>query len=112
MPPSSLYAADDEAREVTERLIRDAGYEPVNLGGLESARALEDSVTGLFLKISPVFYRFAGPASFRCAADRRRTRRANPVVGDRRCRHRASSRAPLPDAARVKECGALRRPRR
>jgi hypothetical protein len=61
MRPSSLYAADDEAREVTERLIRDAGYEPVNLGGLESARALEDSVTGLFLKNSPLFYRFAAP---------------------------------------------------
>jgi predicted dinucleotide-binding enzyme len=61
MRPSCLYAADDEAREVTERLIRDAGYEPVNLGGLESARALEDFVTGLFLKISPIFYRFAAP---------------------------------------------------
>ena len=31
--PSCLYAADDEAREVTEQLIRDAGYEPVSLGG-------------------------------------------------------------------------------
>jgi predicted dinucleotide-binding enzyme len=59
--PSCLYAADDEAREVTEQLIRDAGYEPANLGGLESARILEDFVTGLFLKISPIFYRFAGP---------------------------------------------------
>ena len=61
MRPSCLYAADDEAREVTEQLIRDAGYEPANLGGLESARTLEDFVTGLFLKISPTFYRFAGP---------------------------------------------------
>jgi len=59
--PSCLYAADDEARAVTEQLIRDAGYEPANLGGLESARTLEDFVTGLFLKISPTFYRFAGP---------------------------------------------------
>src|SRR5947208_4417866 len=40
--PGMLYAADDEEREVTERLIRDAGYEPVNGGGLEHARALED----------------------------------------------------------------------
>jgi 8-hydroxy-5-deazaflavin:NADPH oxidoreductase len=40
VPPSCLYAADDGAREVTERLIRDAGYEPVSLGGLENARAL------------------------------------------------------------------------
>jgi predicted dinucleotide-binding enzyme len=37
--PGCLYAADEEAREVTEQLIRDAGYEPVSLGGLESARA-------------------------------------------------------------------------
>ena len=61
VPPGCLYAADEEAREVTEQLIRDAGYEPVNLGGLESARPLEDFVTGLFLKISPIFYRFAAP---------------------------------------------------
>src|SRR5436190_12762580 len=27
IPPSCLYAADDDAREVTEQLIRDAGYE-------------------------------------------------------------------------------------
>src|SRR5205085_3444022 len=29
VPPSNLYAADDDAREVTEQLIRDAGYDPV-----------------------------------------------------------------------------------
>jgi predicted dinucleotide-binding enzyme len=46
VPPSCLYAADEEAREVTEQLIRDAGYEPVGLGGLENARALEDFVPG------------------------------------------------------------------
>ena len=61
VPPGCLFAADDEAREVTEQLIRDAGYEPVGLGGLDSARALEDFVTGVFLKISPIFYRFAAP---------------------------------------------------
>src|SRR5919204_419837 len=49
--PSQLYAAEDEAREVTEQLIRDAGYEPVSLGGIENARALEDFVTGVFGKI-------------------------------------------------------------
>ena len=31
--PSCLYAADDEAREVTEQLIRDAGYDPVASAG-------------------------------------------------------------------------------
>jgi hypothetical protein len=59
--PSCLYAADEEAREVTERLIRDAGYEPVGVGGLENARALEDFVPGVFAKIGQVFYRFAPP---------------------------------------------------
>ena len=59
--PSCLYAADDEARDVAEQLIRDAGYDPVSAGGLENARALEDFVPGLFAKIGQVFYRFAPP---------------------------------------------------
>ena len=57
--PSCLYAADDEARDVTEQLIRDAGYDPVSLGGLENARALEDFVPGVLAKAGQVFYRFA-----------------------------------------------------
>jgi 8-hydroxy-5-deazaflavin:NADPH oxidoreductase len=57
--PSCLYAAEDEARELTEQLIRDAGYEPVGVGGLENARALEDFVTGILGNIGRVFYRFA-----------------------------------------------------
>jgi predicted dinucleotide-binding enzyme len=61
IPPGCLYAADDEARAVTEQLIRDAGYDPVSVGGIENARALEDFVTGLFVKIGQVFYRFAPP---------------------------------------------------
>ncbi len=61
VPPSCLYAADDEAREVTEQLIRDAGYEPVSLGGLENARALEDFVPGVLGKAGQVFYRFMPP---------------------------------------------------
>jgi 8-hydroxy-5-deazaflavin:NADPH oxidoreductase len=59
--PSCLYAADDEAREVTEQLIRDVGYDPVSLGGVESARALEDFVVSVFAKVAPIFYRFAPP---------------------------------------------------
>jgi 8-hydroxy-5-deazaflavin:NADPH oxidoreductase len=59
--PSCLYAADEEAREVTEQLIRDAGYEPVTMGGLENARALEDFVPGVLAKIDRGFYRFAPP---------------------------------------------------
>jgi hypothetical protein len=61
--PSCLYAAEDEAREVTEQLIRDAGYEPVSLGGIENARALEDFVPGVLGKVGRVFYRFAPPGS-------------------------------------------------
>ena len=59
--PSCLYAADDGARDVTEQLIRDAGYDPVSVGGLENARALEDFVPGVLGKIGRVFYRFAPP---------------------------------------------------
>ena len=59
--PSCLYAADDDARDAAEQLIRDAGYDPVSVGGLENARALEDFVPGLFAKIGQVFYRFAPP---------------------------------------------------
>ena len=61
--PGCLYAADDEAREVTEQLIRDAGYDPVSAGGLENARALEDFVPNLFAKLEAgrTFYRFAPP---------------------------------------------------
>ena len=63
--PSSLYCADDEAREVTETLIRDAGYEPVSAGGLEQARALEEMLGVLFAVsqagLGPHFYRFAAP---------------------------------------------------
>jgi hypothetical protein len=61
VPPSCLYAADDEAREVAERLIREAGYDPVSVGGLENARALEDFVPGVLTKVGRVLYRFAPP---------------------------------------------------
>jgi 8-hydroxy-5-deazaflavin:NADPH oxidoreductase len=63
--PSNLYAADDDAREVTEQLIHDAGYDPVNLGGLEQARAMEDALGLLFAAnqagLGPFFYRWAKP---------------------------------------------------
>lgn len=44
-------------------MIRDAGYEPENIGGLENARALEDFAVGVFgkLELAPAFYRFAPP---------------------------------------------------
>lgn len=55
------YATDEEARAVTEQLIEDAGYDAVHLGGLETARALEDFVPGVLGKIGRGFYRFAPP---------------------------------------------------
>ena len=63
--PGNLYAAEDGAREVTEQLIRDAGFDPVSAGGLDQARALEDHL-GLLFAISQaglgsVFYRIAKP---------------------------------------------------
>jgi predicted dinucleotide-binding enzyme len=42
--PGNFYAAEDDAREVTEQLIRDAGYDPISVGGLENARLLEDQI--------------------------------------------------------------------
>lgn len=65
VPPCNLYAAEDGAVEVTEQLIRDAGYHPVSADGLESARLLEDHL-GLMSAINKgglgqFFYRYAKP---------------------------------------------------
>ena len=63
--PSNLYCAEDAAREVTEQLIRDAGYDPVYAGGLDRARMLEDHLALLFAVnqagLGPFFYRYAAP---------------------------------------------------
>src|SRR5918994_2805754 len=53
--PSNLYCGDDEAREVTERLIRDAGYEPTSAGGLENASLLEGGLRVIRALDGPVF---------------------------------------------------------
>ena len=63
--PSNLFAADDDAREVTEQLISDAGYDPVYTGGLEMAPALEEHIRLLFAVnqggMGAFFYRIARP---------------------------------------------------
>ena len=63
--PSNLYAAEDDAREVTEQLIRDAGYDPVYAGDLDKARLLEDHLQLMFSimqsGLGPFFYRIAKP---------------------------------------------------
>lgn len=63
--PSNLFAAEESARAVAEQLIRDAGYDPVFVGGLEQARALEDHLGLVFAMMQaghgPFFYRYAKP---------------------------------------------------
>ncbi len=61
--PSNWYVADDGAQQVTEQLIRDAGYDPVRVGDLSRARDFENAVW-LLMGVQPVggvFYRFAVP---------------------------------------------------
>ena len=58
--PSMVFAADDDARDVTAGLITDAGYEPIYAGDLSSARAVEDFVGVIFAlggQRGPFFYR-------------------------------------------------------
>jgi predicted dinucleotide-binding enzyme len=62
--PGNLWSGDEEAREVVEQLISDAGYEPVHAGGLENARAQEDFLQlsgGISNELGRFFYRFAPP---------------------------------------------------
>ena len=66
VPPGNLYATEDEAREVVEQLIRDAGFEPVYAGGLENARLVEDHLTLMGAinngGLGRFFYRYAPPS--------------------------------------------------
>ena len=63
--PGHLDAADDEAREVAEQLIRDAGFEPVYAGGLENARLLEEHLALLMAVnnagMGRMFYGYRAP---------------------------------------------------
>ena len=77
---SNLFAAEDGARRMAEHLSRDAGFDPIFVGGLEHARALEDAV-GLFGAIrraggGPHFHRFAKPGNFHSHDHRQGTPRA------------------------------------
>jgi predicted dinucleotide-binding enzyme len=66
VPPGNLYATEDGAREVVERLIGDAGFEPVYAGGLENARLLENHLTLMGAinngGLGRFFYRYAPPS--------------------------------------------------
>jgi predicted dinucleotide-binding enzyme len=64
VPPGTLFASDPEARDLTEQLIRDAGFDPIYVGDLGQARLLESG--GLMMAVArgglgPFFYRFSRP---------------------------------------------------
>src|SRR5438309_5668552 len=61
--PGNLFVADDDARETTEQLIRDAGFDPIYAGDLGNAQAQEQMIKLVFAiaKSGPFFYRFASP---------------------------------------------------
>ena len=61
--PGNLFVADDDARELTEQLIRDAGYDPIYAGDLGNAHAQEQMIKLVFAiaQRGPMFYRFAPP---------------------------------------------------
>jgi predicted dinucleotide-binding enzyme len=66
--PSNLYAADDDARGMVEQLTRDAGYDPIPVGGLEHARDLENFNNNMIRAIitagrGPFFYKIWAPGS-------------------------------------------------
>lgn len=124
--PSSLYAADDDARAATEALITDAGYDPVFVGGIDRARALEDLVwlPRAAKGDALVFYRFAtatrlGPStSCRRSSGPSRSRPSTRLaigagVGQRRELARKERRTPALSRARPRPgrpwSGCLRR---
>ena len=64
--PSILLATEEGARAITEQLIREAGFDPVYVGGIEKARALEDYFMQIMLPILKegmglFFLRYAKP---------------------------------------------------
>jgi 8-hydroxy-5-deazaflavin:NADPH oxidoreductase len=66
-PPGNLVAAEPEIRELVDRLNRDAGFEPIHVGGLEMARQIED-IGPLLIGIArngagPYFYRVSATAA-------------------------------------------------
>ncbi len=63
--PSSLYAAEPGAKDITERLIRDTGSDPLYVGDLDpGARLIENSAAltrAIAGQIGPFFYRYGRP---------------------------------------------------
>ncbi|MDP9259470.1 MAG: dinucleotide-binding protein [Actinomycetota bacterium] len=65
VPPTSVFAADADARAMAEQLIRDAGFDPLYVGGLDNAPTLEAQIAFTMMlaggDLGPYFYRFARP---------------------------------------------------
>jgi predicted dinucleotide-binding enzyme len=63
--PTSVFAADPDARALAEQLIRDAGFDPLYVGGLDNAPTLEAHIAFTMMlgrgDLGPYFYRFARP---------------------------------------------------
>jgi predicted dinucleotide-binding enzyme len=62
--PSDPWCGDAEAREVVEQLSRDAGYDPVYMGPIENAPALEamnDGIDAIGREMGPYVFRLAPP---------------------------------------------------
>ena len=62
--PSNLWSGDEEARGVVDQLNRDAGYDPVYMGGLDKAATQEHGIDILFAitqTTGPFVYRIAPP---------------------------------------------------
>jgi 8-hydroxy-5-deazaflavin:NADPH oxidoreductase len=62
--PSDLWCGDAEAREVVEELSRDAGYDPVYMGPIENASALEamnEGFDAIGREVGPYLFRIAPP---------------------------------------------------
>jgi predicted dinucleotide-binding enzyme len=66
--PGNLWCGDEGARAVVERLIHDAGYDPIYAGGLENAGLQEQFLKVMFAinrgGLGPFLYRMAPPDQF------------------------------------------------
>jgi predicted dinucleotide-binding enzyme len=69
VPPGTMFVSEPEARQTTEQLIRDAGFDPIHLGDLSQAPLLESLVALTVLldkgDLGPFFYRFNRPGELR-----------------------------------------------
>ena len=65
VPPSNLYAADDDARRYAETHSVEAGFAPACVGPLDpGARLLAESAgltRAVAAQLGPFFYRYAQP---------------------------------------------------